>query len=175
MTGVQTCALPIYTKLSGTTISNELICYDIESWTEVSRKAIPLTTISTDMTWNPADQKVYGAFYNTTKNGYVFGTLDLETGAVNKLSDITLQDDKGYPAGFVVIAANSIGEVYGISQMGDLYKFNTEDGSYSLIGATGYTPLYQQSGCFDFTTKQLYWAACNENSSGIYQDRKSVV
>lgn len=50
-----------YTKLSGTTISNELICYDIESWTEVSRKAIPLTTISTDMTWNPADQKVYGA------------------------------------------------------------------------------------------------------------------
>ena len=30
-----------YTKLSGTTISNELICYDIESWTEVSRKAIP--------------------------------------------------------------------------------------------------------------------------------------
>lgn len=158
-----------YTKLSGTTISNELICYDIESWTEVSRKAIPLTTISTDMTWNPADQKVYGAFYNTTKNGYVFGTLDLETGAVNKLSDITLQDDKGYPAGFVVIAANSIGEVYGISQMGDLYKFNTEDGSYSLIGATGYTPLYQQSGCFDFTTKQLYWAACNENSSGIYQ------
>lgn len=29
-----------YTKLSGTTISNELICYDIESWTEVSRKAI---------------------------------------------------------------------------------------------------------------------------------------
>lgn len=35
-----------YTKLSGTTISNELICYDIESWTEVSRKAIPLTTIS---------------------------------------------------------------------------------------------------------------------------------
>lgn len=79
-----------YTKLSGTTISNELICYDIESWTEVSRKAIPLTTISTDMTWNPADQKVYGAFYNTTKNGYVFGTLNLETGAVNKLSDITL-------------------------------------------------------------------------------------
>ena len=46
-----------YTKLSGTTISNELICYDIESWTEVSRKAIPLTTISTDMTWNRRQTK----------------------------------------------------------------------------------------------------------------------
>lgn len=158
-----------YSEWEGTIMSNELICYDIDTWEEVSCKKIPLTTISTDMTWNPVDGEIYGAFYNTSKNGYVFGTLDLETGEVDNVCDITLKDDNDYPAGFVVIAANSVGEVYGISQMGDLYKFDIENGSYDLIGATGFKPAYQQSGCFDFTTKQLYWAACDEDFSGIYQ------
>lgn len=158
-----------YSKWSGTIMKNELICYDIDTWEEVSRIEIPKTTISTDMTWNPVDGKVYGAFYNTSNNGYVFGTLNLETGEVNVLSDIKLDGEDGFPVGFVVIAANSTGEIYGISSVGELYKFNLKDGSYVLIGDTGFKPLYTQSGCFDFTTKELYWAACNEDSSGIYQ------
>lgn len=158
-----------YSKWSGSIMKNELICYDIDTWEEVSRIEIPKTTIATDMTWNPVDGKVYGAFYNTSNDGYVFGTLNLETGEVNTLADLTLTGSDGYPLGFVVIAANSTGEIYGISSEGELYKFNTADGSCVLIGETGFKPLYTQSGCFDFTTKELYWAACNEDSSGIYQ------
>lgn len=52
---------------------------------------------------------------------------------------------------------------------GNLYRFDRTTGEYTLIGATGFKPArWNQSACFDFTTKEMYWAACNADLSALF-------
>jgi hypothetical protein len=101
------------------------------------------------MTYDPTTGNVYGCFYNDDGDGWVFGRMSLETGEREAITDLDVV--------FVVIAANSKGEIYGIDLFGDLYKFDKFSGARTKIGNTGYTPAYSASGCFDLRTDKLYW------------------
>ena len=154
---------------TGKAQKNTLYTYDADSWKLLSEKEIPLTTSATDLTWCPVDGKVYGVFNNSTASGYVFGTIDLADGTVDEIKAIDLMSDNR-PVSFLVVAADHNGDIYGITSQGDLYRFDRATGDYSLIGATGFVPaLWNQSGCFDFTTKELYWAACNADMSALFK------
>lgn len=147
---------------------NMLYTYDADTWTLISEKEIPLSTSASDLTWCPVDNKVYGVFTNSTSSGYVFGTLCLDDGVVSEIRDITLMDGNR-PVSFLAVAADKNGEIYGIASTGDLYRFDRLTGDYTLVGPTGFVPaLWNQSGCFDFTTGELYWAACNADISALF-------
>lgn len=47
---------------------------------------------------------------------------------------------------------------------GDLYTIDKATAAASFVGATGYTPLYQQSMAVDHDTNKLYWAAYQDFS-----------
>ncbi len=154
---------------TGKVQKNTLYTYDADSWTLISEKEIPLATSATDLTWCPVDGKVYGVFINSTASGYVFGTLDLDNGSVDEIKAIDLMSGNR-PVSFLVVAANPDGDIYSITSQGDLYRFDRTTGDYSLVGPTGFVPaLWNQSGCFDFTTKELYWAACNADMSALFK------
>ncbi|MBD5303813.1 MAG: hypothetical protein HDS18_03555 [Bacteroides sp.] len=156
-----------YTPVTGKAQKNTLTVYNTSGWTLESQKEIPTTSIASDLTYCPVDKKVYGIFLNATGSGYLFGTLDLSDGSVNKIKDLTLRDGSN-PLAFVAIAANTEGDVFAISAKGDLYSFDRSTGEPSMIGSTGFVPArWNQSGCFDFTTKEMYWAACNADLSAL--------
>lgn len=147
---------------------NILYTYDADTWTLISEKEIPLSTSASDLTWCPVDNKVYGVFTNSTSSGYVFGTLCLDDGVVSEIKEITLMDGNR-PVSFLVVAADKEGDIYGIASTGDLYRFDRLTGDYTCVGPTGFVPaLWNQSGCFDFTTGELYWAACNADLSALF-------
>ena len=58
----------------------------------------------------------------------------------------------------MAIASTYDGEMYGMGTGGGLYKINTETGSLTLVGNTGYMPWFLQSMEFDHTDNTLYWA-----------------
>ena len=77
--------------------------------------------------------------------------------------------DGNRPVSFLVVAADKEGDIYGIASTGDLYRFDRLTGDYTCVGPTGFVPaLWNQSGCFDFTTGELYWAACNADLSALF-------
>lgn len=136
--------------------------YDAETWEQELMLDASPTSIATDMTYDPMTSSIYGCFYNETLDGYTFSSLDPETGETTKIGDLSMS--------MVVVAANSKGEIYGISTSGDLYRINKVTGDLTLVGPTGVTPKYLQSGAFDLKTDKLYWAAClSDESSALYE------
>ena len=153
---------------TGSVKTNTLYTYDANDWTLLDKKDAPLTTSANDLTWCPVDNKVYGVFMNETSSGFVFGTLDLTDGTVDVISPLSLTDNLG-PMPVMALAANDSGDIYGIGADGNLYRFDRTDGDATLIGATGFVPArWNQSACFDFTDKKMYWAACNNDMSALF-------
>lgn len=154
---------------TGKAQKNTLYTYNADSWTLESQIDAPLTTSANDLTWCPVDNKVYGVFMNTTSSGYVFGTLSLTDGNVDVIKALDLKDNLG-PMPILALAADTEGDIYGVAADGDLYRFDRTSGDYTLIGATGFKPArWNQSACFDFTTKEMYWAACNADLSALFK------
>lgn len=148
---------------------NTLYTYDADSWTLLEQKEAPLTTSANDLTWSPVDGKIYGVFLNATSSGYVFGTLDVTDGSVETIKVLDLKYNN-MPMSMLALAADSNGDIFGVGCDGNLYRFDRATGDHTLIGDTGFRPaLWNQSGCFDFTTKEMYWAACNADVSALFK------
>ncbi|WP_300301774.1 choice-of-anchor J domain-containing protein [uncultured Muribaculum sp.] len=148
---------------------NTMYAYDADSWTLLSQTDIPLTTTASDLTWCPVDNKVYGVFLNPSGSGFVFGTLNLSDGTVAEIKDIDLREGSA-PMAFIALAADDDGDIFGVASTGDLYRFDRATGDHILVGPTGFVPArWNQSGCFDFTTKEMYWAACNADLSALFR------
>lgn len=142
-------------------MSAEYNVYDTETWENEYRSEVDLTWISSDMTYDPVTQTVYGCFFNDAFDGYVFGTLDFKTGKRTAIADM--------PDMMYVMAANSKGEIYGVGRDGSLYRIDKVTGAVTLVGATGVQPYYIQSATFDLKTDKLYWAATTKDeSAGLY-------
>jgi hypothetical protein len=137
-----------YMSIMGYVIAELEVC-DFDTWDIEESIPVEIGSIARDMTYDPTTGNVYGCFYNDDGDGWVFGRMSLETGDRYVITDLDTV--------FLVIAANSKGEIYGIDLFGDLYKFDKFTGARTKIGNTGYKPEYSASGCFDLRTDKLYW------------------
>jgi len=60
----------------------------------------------------------------------------------------------------LTLACDNEGILYTVDAVtGDLYTIDKTTAAAAFVGATGYTPLYQQSMAVDHDTNKLYWAA----------------
>lgn len=124
--------------------------YDVnKGWKLICEQPLSsLTSIASDLTYNPTDGKIYGCF-NDGKGGYFLGTLDELTGEAHNIATLKEQ--------LMTISANRNGDVYGVGEYGNLYKINLKTAELTTIGFTGKTIRYAQSATFDYQTDRLYW------------------
>ena len=116
-----------------------------------------------DMCYVEADGKAYGVFYNAEATGLVFGSIDLESWTVTAINTTD------YTNGFRVLTDDADGQLWGITNDGDLVKVDKNTGATTMIGSTGLTPYYIQSGCIDKANNVLYWAVQSKSDTpGLY-------
>lgn len=146
----------------GELTSVTLRTYNPADWSVTSEIEIPQTSIPTTMTYNPADNKIYGCFFNNDTDKMEFGILDKGDGTTSVI--------KVLETSITALAADHKGNVYAIDANGDFLKYNPAVENFDKIGATGLKPQYIQDAAFDFGTRQLYWFAMtgDQNESGIY-------
>lgn len=107
-------------------------------------------TVASDMTYEPIEGKIWAATrpFGNTEQGWL-ATVDPTTGKFTRLCSSRF---------YAVLAADSKGQLWGISREGDLYRVE-KDGTDTKIGNTGYVPNdLAQGGTIDFRTNTLYWA-----------------
>lgn len=150
-----------YTQFWGMNIV-EFYHYDTITWECLKLKDATEGCIAYDMTYDPTDGNIYGAFYNDAMNGYVFGTFDPET--VTRTAISTL------PCEYFAIAASPDGVIYGIDEDGNLNTIDKETGDISLVGSTGIIPKFKQSATFDHSTGHLYWVAATADQNSVLYD-----
>lgn len=136
--------------------------YDTETWEMLEYIPTTAGAVSVDMDYDVTTGFIYGCFYSDEWDHCVFGYIDPQTGMRTKISDLNRI--------YFGIAVNSKGEVYGISEEGNLVRFNKQNGELTLIGNTGYTPEYLAGATFDLQTDQLYWTICSSDKTvtGLY-------
>lgn len=140
--------------------------YDTSDWSLGRVSTIPLDQSNMNspiqLTYNPADSKVYGMFSKPGWNaGYFFGTIDVTTGVATKISDLEV---KSYG-----LACDAKGNMYTILQreLGNtasfypaVYKVNPADGKMTLLWKTSVScEGYHTSAVYDFKSKTLFWFA----------------
>lgn len=117
---------------------------------------IPATSLAKDMTYSPADEKIYGIFkagqYSTS---WVLATYDGETFATSKIGDLP------YGTTYSAIAADGEGNLYAIdADMGQLVSIDKTTAAVTTIGSLGViTKIADQSAAIDASTGKMYWIA----------------
>lgn len=102
------------------------------------------------LTYDPVSKSAYG--YCQRNGEYHLCKVDLATGKV--LEDVgAMLDDV-----FFVMQFNQTGILYGISNRGNLYTIDTATAACTLIGSTGWQPLFNQSGAIDQRSNRMFWA-----------------
>lgn len=110
--------------------------------------------------YDPKSGKVYAFTPNQDATAWQFSTVDY---TAMKSTAIAACD-----TGFVAVACNSAGDLFGISRGGSLFSVDKTTAAISLIGKTGVLPAsLLQSAAFDQRTGKLYWAAM-EGTEGNY-------
>lgn len=137
----------------------KLTVYDTNTWTKVGHSiSISQDAVATDLTYDYTTETVYGCFNDEETGGYVFGTLDVETGIRTKIAELS--------QALLTIAASKEGKLYAIGMDLILYHVDKESGSLSKIGETGAEPLKwykKQAMTFDINTNKLYWCFNHTN------------
>lgn len=135
---------------------------DTETWKEVDAKQTQFKDSGSDITYDATTDKVYGCFVNDFSNGYVWGTLNLETGKRQSIADLQMP--------LAAVAADANGQIFAIGTDGILYKVEKEIGKLTSIGSTGLKVGTQLcSGTIDQKRGDFYWAVCPEGGkSGLY-------
>lgn len=138
--------------------------YDADTWEQLRYEDVSdrPDLYAFDTALDPVTGRLYGCTYNSDYSGYQFSWLDY--------SDFTSHVVSKLDRLFVALAINSKGNVYGISEAGDLCKINKSTGKITVVGNTGLRPAYVQSATFDKRTDNLYWAASfSTDNSALYQ------
>ena len=116
-----------------------------------------------DMTYDYSTNTMYGLRTNTTTYTSTIYTIDLNTGAQAIVATLTGMSGSG----FITIACNVSGDMYGITLDGagaTLYSINLSASTCTSIGSTGLTSNFAQGSTFDHETGIYYW--CNYRGSG---------
>lgn len=150
-------------------ISAQYYMYDMDSWYGygMGSERDAIRQICSDCTYDPTTGRVYGMFYDTS-NGYISG--DPKIFAWIDYFQHTRTDIKTENVLLRAIACNRNGQLYGLTNSGELVKVDKTTGDYTNVGATGITPGdYSQTMTFDMKHNKIYWAACLSNeTSALY-------
>lgn len=147
-----------YMSFMGMTFADLYTC-DIETWTITRSLPISAGSIPQDMAYDPTTGNVYGCFMNDNADGWVLGSLNLETGERRLIKDLDII--------ILSVGVNSKGEWYGVGIDGNFYRIDKETGDRTLIGSTGRRPMYAASGCFDLQTDRFYWECIEADAKGV--------
>lgn len=128
--------------------------YDVDNgWTLVKETNTNTTNcISSDLTYDPVSDKVYGCFGRGDDNvgrSYYLATFNVWTGEVTPVGDLSQK--------LFTLSCDRQGTLYAIGEYGDLYKVDKTTAALTLIGSTGKNIKYDQSATIDYATGRLYW------------------
>lgn len=138
--------------------------YDTSDWSRGRVSTTPLNQSNMNspvqLTYNPADSKVYGVFSKPGYNaGYFFGTLDMTTGTATKISDVgekclgLASDAKGNMFMILQKEPGNAASFYPV-----VYKVNPANGQLTQLCKTSVScEGYHTSAVFDFKSKTLFW------------------
>lgn len=132
---------------------------DFETWEITRSLPVSVGSVPQDMAYDPTTGNVYGCFMNDNADGWVLGSLNLETGVRRHIKDLDII--------ILSVGVNSKGEWYGVGFDGNFYRFDKETGDRTLIGSTGRRPAYSASGCFDLKTDRFYWECIEVDSKAV--------
>lgn len=122
-----------------------------------------ISLVMTDATWDALNNRMLvAATEGSTYDGYLY-KLDITNGKFTRLAS--------YPGlRFYTIAADLDGEIYAVSQTGDLYKIDSVTYQATKLGSTGFKPTYLCSMTFDQRYHNLHWANSSSTSNLINID-----
>lgn len=148
--------------MSGDPIRIVYNIYDFNTESTTSKMYEGKSYIASDMAYDPTTNNVYCCSKNDKDKGYVFSTMDLNTGAKTVIAPIEMM---------VALAIDAKGKIYGISNDGILYSIDKTDASLTKIGDTGFNDLGDmiQSATIDPETGEFWWAMASATESGLYK------
>lgn len=148
--------------MTGIDISS-LYSYNIATGEFQNLGEVSSTLASTsDHAWDPTDGKIYGQYSIDGKR---------KLAIVNYLGNsLTPVGDCGNYYGLSIDAS---GQMFGIDNVGDLYRIDKTSGNASKVGPTGVNPnpRYSQSMTFDIKTGELYWAYMGDAGNSMSYSR----
>lgn len=114
--------------------------------------------IVNDMSYDYSTSTMYAvADESEEASSSVLLKVNTETGNMEKVTNL----DRRY----LTMAIKYNGEMYAISDAGDLCSVDKSTGASTVLFNTGFEPEYTQSMDFDHTTETLWWAACDYSMS----------
>lgn len=117
-----------------------------------------------DMAYDYTTGNVYGAFMDMKLQTYVFGIIDVKTGSINMIKDLGRGTDERWAA----VAIDGDGQMFALSQTGNLLKVDKQTGNYTVVGDTGLNNRYLTSGAIDPVTGTMYFALCTDQANVLY-------
>jgi len=104
---------------------------------------------SNDHAWDPTDGTIYGQYSVDGKRKLAI--VDYRHGGITPVGDC---------GDYYGLAVDAEGQMFGIDNVGDLYKVDKTNGSAVKVGSTGVSPnpRYSQSMTFDLKTNEIFWA-----------------
>lgn len=133
-----------------------LLVFDAENGTvldEIPVAGARQKDVPYSLTYDPTTKNVYGYVQDTDENYMpvdILVTVDLETGKTERIGN--LSDT------FFALVTTYTGVLYGISDKGILKTIDKKTGVSTVVGDTGYKPLFNQSATIDQRSGEMYWA-----------------
>lgn len=118
-----------------------------------------------DTAYDPVSGLVYGCFMADDMQGTVFGYIDYKN-AGKSLERVKIADLDKVLYG---VAIDAEGNVFGITNNGDLYSVNKSTGELTFIGATDLEDKFMTSATIDLKTGKMYYAVANEGFGALYE------
>lgn len=112
-----------------------------------------------DMTYNYTTETMYAVGYNSDAEATFLYTIDLKTGDFKEVFALSYD--------LITLAADNKGNMFGVSQDGDLCQIMLDEKYVECVGFTNEFPMYLQSMDFDKEDNTLYWAGFTEDGNGF--------
>ncbi len=141
-------------------------CYDAGTLTQLSSDYFSYPDkedlMTSACTYDPVTKQGYAVSLDAGGT-IIFNNVDLESGILTPIAS-------GMPVQLLAMAANSVGQLYGVGSDGKLYSIEKATGGLTEIGATGVQPEGDQSMAFSMMDGTLYWCAYRQDTtSGLYE------
>ena len=112
------------------------------------------------------------AFDATTNTMFALSSVELEDESIVSkivtvnLNDGTFTDVVTLNRSFEVLACNTLGQLYGVDENGNLCRIDKVTGTIVQKGNTGFIPWYAESMGFDPFSGRLFWAIMTQTEQG---------
>lgn len=137
--------------------------FNSRTWSRAAATSVSnVGLMASDVAYDPTSDIVYGCFYNSQGNGYVFGKVDYATRVRTEIKPLDMQ--------WNAVMADADGQIYAIDMNGDLLKVDKTSGDFTVVGNTGVVPAYQTSATIDLSTDRCFWVAMPATAvSSLYE------